>query len=77
MSKFLSLNAKDAIKGLVVAFFSAVLTGIYQLIQTGGSLTWPTIKPILITGVVALLGYLIKNVLTNSQDQLIIKEPKG
>lgn len=71
-SKFLSLNATDFLRGLVVSVLSAVLTIIYQTIQAG-SLTfdWKAIGTIAAS---AALGYILKNLLTNSEDQLFKKE---
>ena len=73
-SKFLSLNSQDFLRGLVVSTLSAVLTIVYQTIQTG-SLTfdWKAIGTIAIS---SALGYIVKNLLTNSADQLMTTEPK-
>ena len=73
-SNFLSLGWKDILKGLVMAFLSALLTGIYQLFQTSSALNWITIKPVVFVAIGAMLSYLIKNFFTNSQDQLLTKE---
>jgi uncharacterized membrane-anchored protein len=76
-SKFLTLNAKDLVKGLVVVVIQALITGIYQLFQSSGfAFDWVTFKPIVLTAVAAGLAYLIKNLFTNSQDQLFTKEVK-
>jgi hypothetical protein len=74
---FLSIGWKDILKGLVMAFLSAILTGIYQLLQTGAIFNWPTLKPVLLVGVTAMVAYIIKNFFTNSQNQLLVTEKKA
>ena len=64
-SGFLSLDLKDAVKGLVTAVITAVLTGVYNaLTTTPVSLNW---KEIITVGVTAGIGYLLKNLFTPSQ----------
>jgi hypothetical protein len=75
-SKLFNLNVKDVIKAIILTFIAALLTGIYQILQTGTLLTWESLKPVVISSVAAALGYIIKNVLTNSNDQFLISEPK-
>jgi len=74
-SPFFRLNWQDILKGLVTAFFSALVTGVYELLKTGGVIDWITIRPILISSVASMLGYLIKNLFTNSEGKLFKKEP--
>ncbi len=67
MSKFLSLNATDFIKGLVVAVLSALIAGVLQLMQAGPfTFDWVTFQPIVFTAVSAGLAYLSKNLFQNS-----------
>ena len=77
-SKFFRLNASDFIKGLVLTLLTALVTGLYELIQSGWVLTfdWITFKPIVMTAVAAALSYLIKNLLTNSDGQVLALEKK-
>ncbi len=73
-SSFLNLNTQDLVKGFVVAFLSAALTGV---ITTLDSNTLPTLAELRQAGIVGLtagLSYLLKNLLTNSQDELMKKE---
>jgi len=74
-SKFLTLNWKDFSRGLLIAFLTAVLTGVINMLDAGAVFTWVTIKPVLIAGVSAALSYLLKCLATNSQDQLLKREP--
>jgi len=71
-SPFLNLNSQDFIKGLVVAVLSAVITIIYNTVQAG-SLTfdWKAIGTVALT---SALGYIMKNLFTNSNDELMKKE---
>jgi hypothetical protein len=71
-SQFLTLNSKDFVKGLVVAVITAVITVVYNTIQTGVlAFDW---KAISIAGLSAALAYITKNLLTNSQDEFLKKE---
>jgi len=74
-SKFLSLDWKDFSRGLLIAFLTAVLTGVINILDTGGLFNWVTLKPVLIAGVSAALSYLLKCLATNSQDQMFKREP--
>jgi branched-subunit amino acid transport protein len=73
-STFLNLNLRDLIKGFAVAIVTALLTGIYQVIQSGGVIDWTTIKPVVLAAIGAGLSYIIKNYLTNSKDEILTKE---
>jgi len=77
-SKFLRLNATDFFKGFILALLTALVTGLYELIQSGWALTfdWVTFKPIVMTTVAAALSYLIKNLLTNSGGEVLQLERK-
>jgi hypothetical protein len=74
-SNFLTLNWKDFSRGLLIAFLTAVISGVIELLDTGAIFTWITLKPVLIAGVSAALSYLIKCLATNSQDQMFKREP--
>jgi len=74
-SKFLSLNWKDFSRGLLIAFLTAVITGIINLLDNGAVFTWVTLRPVLIAGISAALSYLLKCLATNSQDQMFKREP--
>ena len=52
-SKFLALDWKDFSRGLLIAFLTAVLTGVINLLDTGAVFTWVTLKPVLIGGISA------------------------
>lgn len=74
-SNFLNLNWKDLVKGFIVAVITAIITAVYEAIQAGTiQFTWPFFEPVLITALGAGLAYLIKNWLTNSNDQFVKKE---
>ena len=76
-SKFLSIKIKDLIKGFITAMLMAIVTGIYTSIEQG---TFPPDasgwKAMAITGFGAGLAYILKNLLTNSNDQFMKKEIK-
>ena len=75
-SKFLTLDWKDFSRGLLIAFLTAVLTGVINILDTGAVFSWVTVKPVLIAGISAALSYLLKCLATNSQDQLLKREPR-
>ena len=75
-SKFFTLDWKDFSRGLLIAFLAAVISGIIELLDTGAIFTWMTMKPVLIAGVSAALSYLLKCLMTNSQDQMFKREPR-
>jgi len=77
-SKFLALAVPDFIKGLIMAILTALVTGVYELVQSGWVLTfdWLTFKPIVMAGVGAALAYLIKNFFTNSTGEILKAERK-
>jgi len=74
-SKFFTLDWKDFTRGLLIAFLTAVLTGVINILDTGAVFTWGTLKPVLIAGISAALSYLLKCLATNSQDQMFKREP--
>ncbi len=74
-SKIFTLDVRDLINGLIIAFLTAMLTGIIEILGNGAVFTWITLKPVLIAGISAALAYLIKNFSTNSHNQLLTKEP--
>lgn len=72
-----SLDWHDALKGLIMAVLSALITALYNGVIAGNFPdTWIEIKPILLIGIGAGLAYAIKNFFTNSQDDFMTKEPK-
>jgi hypothetical protein len=74
-SKFLTIDTRDLITGLFIAFLTAFLTGILKIFETGSALNWLTIKPLLIAGLCAAISYIIKSLMSNSKDELFTKEP--
>jgi hypothetical protein len=73
-SKFLRLNSRDFVHGLIVVIFCTFITGFYQLIANGGIINWITIKPVVIAAIGSGVSYLTKNLLTNSKGQFMKTE---
>jgi preprotein translocase subunit Sec61beta len=65
----------DLLKGLFIAFLTAVLAGILKMFETGAAFNWLTIKPVLIAGACAAISYILKNYLSNSHGQMFTREP--
>ena len=66
----------DIIKGFIVAAITAIVTGVYTIIQGGAFPSWSQLGTIALTGLAAGLAYLIKNVFTNSTGQTFTSEKK-
>jgi len=75
-SKFLTIDTRDILHGFIMAFLTALLTGIIDILQKGAVFDWPSLKPVIIAGVSAALSYLLKCLLSNSHNQLLTREPK-
>jgi uncharacterized MnhB-related membrane protein len=74
-SAFFSLNTKDFLKGLIVSVLTSILTIVYTSVQAGSfAIDWKAVGTAALT---AALAYITKNYLTNSQDELLKKEPKA
>lgn len=73
-SSFGKLNLRDLLNGLVVAFLTASLTGLVQILDSGVLPTLSELKSSVLAGVVASLAYLLKNLVTNSQGQIVKTE---
>jgi len=75
MSKFLSLNWSDFLKGSVVALITALVTSITNMLDSG---LFPKTKQewisILVTSFTAWVSYLLKNLITNVNGELLKKD---
>jgi hypothetical protein len=74
-SKLFTLDWKDLINGLLIAFLAALIDGILKILNNGAIFDWPHLQPVLIAGISAALAYLLKSLSTNSRNQLFTKEP--
>lgn len=71
-SNYFSLNGKDLIKGLVIAILTPALLIIQQSLDAGiWTFNW---KQIAMASVAGLVSYLMKNLLTNSDDKFLSKD---
>jgi branched-subunit amino acid transport protein len=73
---FLRLNGKDFLRGLITTAFTAFFAPLILILQAGRI---PTKHDLVVAGCVviaACLGYLTKNLLTNSSDQMFKTEKK-
>jgi hypothetical protein len=76
-SIYKALNMLDLGKGLLIAFLTALFTGLIQLFEAGPfTFDWLTFQPIVYSAVAAAMAYLIKNFFTNSTGELLKKELK-
>jgi hypothetical protein len=74
-SKLFTLHWRDLLNGLIVAFLTVLLTRIIEILGSGAIFDWIHIKPVLIAGISAACAYLLKNLSTNSRNQLFTKAP--
>jgi len=74
-SKIFTLDYRDLINGLLIAFLAAMIDGIIKILGSGAVFDWPSLKIVLIAGISAALSYLLKCFATNSHNQLFRKEP--
>lgn len=71
-SRFFNVDLADLGKGLLIAFLTALLGGILELLQAGEiPTTWAVFQPILELSLAAGVSYLLKNLFTNSEGQLL------
>ena len=72
-SGYLKLTQHDFTKGLIVSVLSSVLTIMYQTIESGSfKFDW---KAIATVAAMSAMGYILKNLVTNSNDEFLKKEP--
>ena len=74
-SRLFTIDIRDLLNGLFVAFLTALLTGVIDILGNGAVFDWIHIKPVLIAGISAALAYILKSLSTNSRNQLFMKEP--
>ena len=67
------LNMHDLAKGGIVALLTALLTSLLQVLQSGHLPDKGQLIAALIAGVTAALAYVVKNLATNNQDELLKK----
>jgi hypothetical protein len=75
-SEFLKINWLDLGKGVLVAVLTVVLQGVIDILQTGLLPTLQQIYAFLGPGLAAGLAYILKNLFTNSQNELGKAEAK-
>ena len=76
MSEFLKLNGKDLFKGMIVAALAVLTSSIGLILEAGAlptSAEWLQIAKVVGT---AAVSYLLKNLFTNSNGQILKTESK-
>ena len=64
MNKLFTVNVKDAIRGVLMAVISAVLTVILQVLQNGSAIDW---KAVGVVALIAGISYILKNFFSNDK----------
>lgn len=75
-SPYLTINVRDLVKGAAVAAGTVMLSLIGTMIESGAAITEEQLITSVKVGILAAISYLIKNVFTNSQDQMFKSEQK-
>lgn len=75
-AKFLMINSDDLMRGFVTAVIASVLSSAVVILQAGNLPTVMQLKTIALVGVSSGVSYLVKNLLTNSKDQMFKTEAK-
>jgi inner membrane protein involved in colicin E2 resistance len=75
-SKFLKLNLRDFLKGLLYAVVAAVLTTADQAVLAGAPLDLVLLKKVGLVALATILAYLSANIFQNSEGKFLTKEPK-
>jgi len=73
-ANFLKINFHDIAKGVIVAVLTVILGGLLPIIESGALPTVAQLKIIGLSGATAGIAYILKNWLTNSDDQFLRKE---
>ena len=68
------LKFKDIAKGVITAVISGALTAVYGTYQTGGTIDTNVLTSAGMVGLFSGVGYLLKNLFTNSDDEFLKKE---
>lgn len=76
MSVFGKLNLKDLGRGLLIAFGTVVLAGVVNALNEGRFPTLAELGALALAGLAAAATYLLKNLFTNSDNELGKSEPK-
>lgn len=77
-AKFLRLGVIDYVRGFVVAGIGgvlAIIVPIIKMLSLGQHVVFPSWHTIGMTALYAGCGYLVKNLFTNSNDQMFKLEP--
>lgn len=75
-SKFLRLNLRDFFKGMLVAVITAILTFAINELESGTTIDIQLLKKIGVSGIIAFLSYILKNLITNSNGEILTDETK-
>ena len=68
------LGWKDVLKGFILTVVTIVLTGLVTSLSAGKLPDMETLKSLLYVGLSAGVSYLLKNLLTNSDDKFLKSE---
>lgn len=75
LSSFLQVNLRDVVNGFLIAFLTAFLSSLVTVLETGHLPVWDQLKTFLLLGVTAGVSYVVKNIFSNSQGELLKKDP--
>lgn len=73
-SQFCKLGWKDLGKGALIAFVSAAMFPLIKIVESGALPDVSQLRTYALVGIAAALSYLLKNLFTNSNNELLKKE---
>ncbi len=76
-STYLTINIGDLVKGAAVAAGTVMLSLMSTMIESGALMTDAQLMTSVKAGILAAVSYLIKNVFTNSKDEMFKSESKA
>ena len=76
IAKFGTLIWADVVKGFFTAALTTILLAVVPLLQSGKFPDLVQLKTFALAGLAAGVAYIIKNLLTNSKDELLKTEPE-
>lgn len=73
-SAYLTINVADLVKGATVAAGTVMLSLIGSMVESGAFITEQQLVVSVKAGILAAISYLVKNLFTNSKDEMFKSE---
>lgn len=74
-SRFLKINIRDFVRGLIFSGFSSFIMALQELIQNNFVFfTWEEFRPVMGAALSSIIGYLFTKLFSNSEGRIFKKE---